>query len=135
MLKKFKEVYFKKTGKELAEKLASGYYHNNKIQIDNVFTQIMEYSESQYFHSILAGFKNYKTKSNRNLLDLVIDNKNITGMKHISLKFPRSLFMDNSPSFVLEFVVRVALSILKTAPLLCQKKFSDKQPQHFLHLY
>lgn len=78
MLKKFKEVYFKKTGKELAEKLASGYYHNNKIQIDNVFTQIMEYSESQYFHSILAGFKNYKTKSNRNLLDLVIDNKNIT---------------------------------------------------------
>ena len=46
MLKKFKEVYFKKTGKELAEKLASGYYHNNKIQIDNVFTQIMEYSES-----------------------------------------------------------------------------------------
>ncbi|HCJ8469753.1 TPA: hypothetical protein NV714_003561 [Escherichia coli] len=78
MLKKFKEVYFKKTGKELAEKLASGYYHNNKIQIDNVFTQIMEYSESQYFHSILAGFKNYKTKSNRNLLDLVIDNKHIT---------------------------------------------------------
>lgn len=78
MLKKFKEVYFKKTGKELAEKLASGYYHNNKIQIDNVFTQIMEYSESQYFHSILTGFKNYKTKSNRNLLDLVIDNKNIT---------------------------------------------------------
>lgn len=78
MLKKLKEVYFKKTGKELAEKLASGYYHNNKIQIDNVFTQIMEYSESQYFHSILAGFKNYKTKSNRNLLDLVIDNKNIT---------------------------------------------------------
>ena len=78
MLKKFKEVYFKKTGKELAEKLASGYYHNNKIQIDNVFTQIMEYSESQYFYSILAGFKNYKTKSNRNLLDLVIDNKNIT---------------------------------------------------------
>lgn len=78
MLKKFKEVYFKKIGKELAEKLASGYYHNNKIQIDNVFTQIMEYSESQYFHSILAGFKNYKTKSNRNLLDLVIDNKHIT---------------------------------------------------------
>lgn len=78
MLKKFKEVYFKKTGKELAEKLASGYYHNNKIQIDNVFTQIMEYSDSQYFHSILAGFKNYKTKSNRNLLDLVIDNKHIT---------------------------------------------------------
>ena len=77
MLKKFKEVYFKKIGKELAEKLASGYYHNNKIQIDNVFTQIMEYSESQYFHSIL-GFKNYKTKSNRNLLDLVIDDKNIT---------------------------------------------------------
>lgn len=78
MLKKFKEVYFKKIGKELAEKLASGYYHNNKIQIDNVFTQIMEYSDSQYFHSILAGFKNYKTKSNRNLLDLVIDNKHIT---------------------------------------------------------
>lgn len=78
MLKKFKEVYFKKIGKELAEKLASGYYHNNKIQIDNVFTQIMEYSDSQYFHSILAGFKNYKTKSNRNLLDLVIDNRHIT---------------------------------------------------------
>lgn len=78
MLKKIKEVYFKKIGKELAEKLASGYYHNNKIQIDNVFTQIMEYSDSQYFHSILAGFKNYKTKSNRNLLDLVIDNKHIT---------------------------------------------------------
>lgn len=78
MLKKFKEVYFKKTGKELAEKLASGYYHNNKIQIDNVFTQIMEYSESKYFHSIIDGFKNYRTKSNRNLLDLVIDDKNIT---------------------------------------------------------
>ena len=71
-------MYFKKIGKELAEKLASGYYHNNKIQIDNVFTQIMEYSDSQYFHSILAGFKNYKTKSNRNLLDLVIDNRHIT---------------------------------------------------------